>query len=235
MDEKGKMRSPVAKDESDGLADDESTSARPTRKPSATTTLLLTSIPKGRLSSTKRPYISLTKEECEKTEAEASPPVVQQCLHSCANAEDTNRSNDRPVPKSFGKCARAKTIISVPYVTEESDQSTKASRVTCSFGPRSTHWGMETRRGLEHLRALPMVQPPALMRTRAARDASPVVQEKQPKNVPATREHEPRKAKLARFAPGVPSDAPAKGTRSNAGNTRITCTWQKPKRYTDYI
>ncbi|KAG1854599.1 hypothetical protein F4604DRAFT_1932662 [Suillus subluteus] len=192
-----------------------------------------------------------TEEECEKTEAEASPPAVQQRLHGRANAEDTNRSDDRPVPKSFGKCARghkdqpsvshhqtpptAKTIISVPHVTEESDQSTEASRVTHSFGPRSTRQGMETRRGLEHLCAPPMIQPPALMRTRAARDASPVVQEKQPENVPATREHEPRKAKSARFAPGVPSDAPAKGTRSNAGNTRMTRTRQKPKRYTDYI
>ncbi|KAG1887847.1 hypothetical protein F4604DRAFT_1674995 [Suillus subluteus] len=47
MDEKGRMCSPVAEDESDGDADDESTSARPTRKPSATTTLSLTSFPKG--------------------------------------------------------------------------------------------------------------------------------------------------------------------------------------------
>ncbi|KAG1878839.1 hypothetical protein F4604DRAFT_1679723 [Suillus subluteus] len=53
MDEKGRMCSPVAEDESDGDADDESTSARPTRKPLATTTLSLTSIPKGQLSSTK--------------------------------------------------------------------------------------------------------------------------------------------------------------------------------------
>ncbi|KAG1885420.1 hypothetical protein F4604DRAFT_1675991 [Suillus subluteus] len=102
MDEKGRMRSPVAEDESDGDADDESTSTRPTRKPSATTTSSLTSIPKGQLSSTKRPYISLTEEECEKTEAEASPPAVQQCLHRHANAEDTDRSDDQPVPKSFG-------------------------------------------------------------------------------------------------------------------------------------
>ncbi|KAG1883242.1 hypothetical protein F4604DRAFT_1677600 [Suillus subluteus] len=157
MDEKGRMCSPVAEDGSDGDANDESTSARPTRKPSATTTLSLTSIPKGRLSSTKRPYISSTEEECEKTKAEASPPVVQQRLHRHANAEDTDRSDDRPVPKSFGKRARAKTIISVPHVTEESDQSTQASRVTRSFSPRSTRQGMETRRGLEHLRAPPMV------------------------------------------------------------------------------
>ncbi|KAG1855361.1 hypothetical protein DFJ58DRAFT_727565 [Suillus subalutaceus] len=212
MDEKGRMCSPVAEDESDGDADDESTSARPTRKPLATTT-------------------SSTKEECDKTDAEASPPAVQQCLHGCANAEDTDRSDDLPVPKSFGKCARghkdqpsvshhrtpptAKTIISVPHVTEESDQSTEASRVACSFGPRST------RR--------------ALTWTRAARDASPVVQERQPKNVPATRDRAPRKAKSARFAPGVPSDAPEKGTRSNAENTQVTRTQQKPKRYTDYI
>ncbi|KAG1872209.1 hypothetical protein F4604DRAFT_1681315 [Suillus subluteus] len=94
MDEKGRMCSPVAEDESDGDADDESTSARPTRKPSATTTLL---------SSTKRPYISSTEEECEKTEAEASPPAVQQRLHRHANAEDTDQSDYRPVPKSFGK------------------------------------------------------------------------------------------------------------------------------------
>ncbi|KAG1843434.1 hypothetical protein F4604DRAFT_1938209 [Suillus subluteus] len=161
MNEKGRMCSPVAEDESDGDADDESTSARPTRKPSATTMLSLTSIPKGWLSSTKRPYISSTEEECEKTEAEASPPVVQQRLHHHANAEDTDRSDDRPVPKSFGKRARghkdqpsvshhqtpptAKFIISVPHVTEESDQSTEASRVTRSFGPRSTRQGMETR------------------------------------------------------------------------------------------
>ncbi|KAG1836907.1 hypothetical protein F4604DRAFT_1692589 [Suillus subluteus] len=102
MDEKGRMCSPVAEDESDGDANDESTSARPTRKPSATTTLSLTSIPKGRLSSTKRPYISSTEEECEKTEAEASPPAVQQRLHCHANAEDTDRSDDQLVPKSFG-------------------------------------------------------------------------------------------------------------------------------------
>ncbi|KAG1884334.1 hypothetical protein F4604DRAFT_1919503 [Suillus subluteus] len=227
MDKKGRMRSPVAEDESDGDADDESTSARPTRKPSATTTLSLTSIPKGRLSSTKRPYISSTEEECEKTEAEASPPA--------SFGKRARGHKDQPSVSHHRMPPTAKTIISVPHVTEESDQSTEASRVTRSFGPRSTRQGMETRQGLEHLCAPLMVQPPALMRTRAARDASPVVQEKQPKNVPATREHELRKAKSARFAPGVSSDAPAKETRSNAGNTRMTRTRQKPKRYTDYI
>ncbi|KAG1844238.1 hypothetical protein F4604DRAFT_1937649 [Suillus subluteus] len=90
-DENGRMCSPIAEDESDGDADDESTSARLTRKPSSTTTSSLTSIPKGRLSSTKRPYISSTEEECEKTKAEASPPAVQQRLHGRANAEDTDR------------------------------------------------------------------------------------------------------------------------------------------------
>ncbi|KAG1866911.1 hypothetical protein F4604DRAFT_1682727 [Suillus subluteus] len=91
MDKKGRMCSPVAEDESDGDADDESTSARLTRKPSATTTSSLTSIPKGRLRSTKRPYISSTEDDSDRTEAEASPPAVEQCLHVCANAEDTNQ------------------------------------------------------------------------------------------------------------------------------------------------
>ncbi|KAG1776913.1 hypothetical protein EV702DRAFT_1197938 [Suillus placidus] len=243
MDVKGRMHSPVAED-SDGDADDESPRTRPTRKPSATTTSSLTSIPNGRLTSNKRPYDSSTEDESDKTRAEASPPAVKQRHHGHTDAEVTYMPDDRPVPKSVGTHARgqedqssvshqqkpptAKTIVSAGH------RSTEAGRGTRSFGPSSAQRGMETHRGLEHLGASQKVQAQALRRTRAAQDVSLVVQETQAKKVTAPRERLPRKAKSAKLAAGGPSDAPAKGTRSKADNSHAIRTQEKPKRYADY-
>ncbi|KAG1838767.1 hypothetical protein F4604DRAFT_1941151 [Suillus subluteus] len=231
MDDKGRMHSPVAKGESDGDGDDENPKARPTKKPSATTTSVT----------------DLSSQGAAKGQT---------------NAEDIDWSDDQPVPKTLGKGVRGhedqptashhqslstatKTIISAPQVSEASDDessscitshwSTQASHGNRALGPNTTGRGMETHRGLEHLSESPRVQEPALRRTRAARDASLVVQERRPKNVPAPRERSPRKSKAAGLAAIVPSDAPAKGTRSNAENLRATRTRQKPKKYADYI
>jgi hypothetical protein len=57
------MHSSVAKDESDGDADDESPSTRPTKQPSATTTLSLTLILKGWTRTTRQLYVSSTEDE----------------------------------------------------------------------------------------------------------------------------------------------------------------------------
>ncbi|KAG2134169.1 uncharacterized protein EDB93DRAFT_1107374 [Suillus bovinus] len=86
------MHSPVAKDESDGDADDESPMARPTRKLSTTATSSPTEIPKGQPRITKQPYISLTEDESNNTQTEASPPAVKERHHGCTNARDSNQS-----------------------------------------------------------------------------------------------------------------------------------------------
>jgi hypothetical protein len=70
----------------------------------------------------------------------------------------------------------------------------------------------------------PTVQEPTLKRTRAARDTSPIVQKNQSRNMLAPRECLLRKTKAAKLTTGVPSDAPAKGTRSNAKNSHATQT-----------
>jgi hypothetical protein len=116
-----------------------------------------------------------------------------------------------------------------------SHRSPQACHGNPTVSPRTTRRAMETCRGLEHLGESLTVQQLALQRTRATRDVSPVVQERRPKKVPAPREHSPRKSKAVGLAASVPSDAPAKGTRSNAENSHTTCTCQKPKKYADYV
>lgn len=239
MDHKGRMRSPVVEGESDGDADDESPTTGQRREPSATSTCSLTSIPKGRSRPTKRPYVSSAEDESDNAEAEASPLTVK-----------PRNQGDRPVPTVLGKRARVhedQPMASLPatHISDASHdescsrnashQSPQASHGDHTIGRRTTRGGMETRRGLEHLSQSPIAQQPTLRRTRAARNVSPVVQERQPKNVPAPRECLPRKTKAAGLAAGVPSDAPAKGTRSNAENSRTTRTRQKPKKYADYV
>jgi hypothetical protein len=82
IDDKGKMHSPVAEDESDRDADDESPRPRPTRKPTATRRI------------TKRPRVSSTEEESEKTDAEVSPPTVTKRQQDRTHAEDSDWSSD---------------------------------------------------------------------------------------------------------------------------------------------
>ncbi|KAG2032019.1 hypothetical protein BDR03DRAFT_985996 [Suillus americanus] len=89
IDDKGQMHSPVAEDESDSDADDESPRPRPRRKPLATRRII------------KRPCVSSTEEESEKTEAEASPPAVTQYQKGHTYAEYSDRSIDRPTDKSL--------------------------------------------------------------------------------------------------------------------------------------
>ncbi|KAG2741879.1 hypothetical protein P692DRAFT_201871297 [Suillus brevipes Sb2] len=252
---------PVAEDESDHDADDESPRPRPTRKPTATRRI------------TKRPRVSSTEEESEKTDAEVSPPTVTKPQQDRTHAEDSDRSSDRPTDKRLDAGSRAhegrptvshhrgtptaKTLHSAHQVRGESDdannlansshRSTDVGNRTRAFGPSSTrrggatrrgddtHRDGETRRGLEHIFDLPMVQEPSLMRTTAARDVSPATQAKKPRNLPAPREPSPRKAKAAKVAAALPLNPPAKGTRSNAETSHTTRTRQKPKRYNDYI
>ncbi|KAG1718944.1 hypothetical protein EDD22DRAFT_963515 [Suillus occidentalis] len=95
IDDKGQMHSPVAEDESDRDANDENPRPRPTRKPLATRRI------------TKRPHISSTEEESEKTKAGGSPPMVTQHQQDCTHAEDSDRSSDRLTNKSLGTCSRA--------------------------------------------------------------------------------------------------------------------------------
>ncbi|KAG1776221.1 hypothetical protein EV702DRAFT_1046373 [Suillus placidus] len=255
MDDKGRMRRPVDEDESDGDADDES--PRPTKKSLATSSL--STIPKGQPRTTKLPYVSLSEDESNNAEGEASPPQAQRCPHGCTNAEERDLSDDRPIPKSLGKRVRGhedqpmpshhrspptatKTSIPAPQVTEDSDNennsrnAAKASHLSTHAGHHGHGFGPNsTCRGLEHLWASLTAQEPALRRTRATRDASLVVQDSRPKKMPAPRDHSPKKTKAARLAAGIPSDAPAKGTRSNAENLRATRSRQKPKRYADYV
>lgn len=128
MDVRGRMHSPVI-DDADGDADDESPRTRPTRKPLVTTT--------GWLRSNKRPYISSTKDESDKTEAEASLQVVNQQHHIRTDSADAYTPDDRLVPKNIGKHPRGpedqssashqqkpattKTTISAHQVRDESD------------------------------------------------------------------------------------------------------------------
>ncbi|KAG2068918.1 hypothetical protein BDR04DRAFT_1119441 [Suillus decipiens] len=143
---------------------------------------------------------------------------------------------------SLPELMKANRCIPAPQVTKESDNEsngckankasnwlTQAGHGAHTFSPSSTH------QGLEHLATSLMVQEPMLRRTRPASDVLLVVEGRQPKTVPAPLEHLPRKKKAARFAAGVPSDAPAKGTRSNVENLCATCTRQKPKKYANYI
>ncbi|KAG2030731.1 hypothetical protein BDR03DRAFT_1016834 [Suillus americanus] len=231
IDDKGRMRSPVAKNESDRDADDESPRARHTRKPSATATSALTAIPKALERSTKRPYVSSSEDESNNTNSETSSLHVKRHARGHTNVEDSDHTP-----------TATKTSIPAPQVTEGSDdesngcktnkasnQSTQASHGARTFSPSSTC------QGLEHLATSPTVQEPILRRTRPASYVSPVVEGRQPKTVPAPLEHSLSKKKAARLAAGVPSDAPAKGTRSNAENSRATRTRQKPKKYADYI
>ncbi|KAG1759115.1 hypothetical protein EDD22DRAFT_849477 [Suillus occidentalis] len=82
IDDMGKMHSPVAEDESDHDADDENPRPRPTRKPTATRRI------------TKRPRVSSTEEESEKTDVEVSPPTVTKRQQDHTHAEDSDRSSD---------------------------------------------------------------------------------------------------------------------------------------------
>ncbi|KAG1775257.1 hypothetical protein EV702DRAFT_1199576 [Suillus placidus] len=223
MDVKGRMHSPVAKD-SDGDANDESPRTRPTRKPSATTTSSLTSIPNGWLTSNKRPHDSSIEDESDKTRAEASPPVVKQRHHGHTDAEVTYMPDDQPVPKSVGTHARGQEDQS-PVSHQQKPPTAKPLflLVICQLKLAAEPIP---------LAQVQLSRAQALRRTRAAQDVSLVVQETQAKKVTAPRECLPRKAKSAKLAAGGPSDAPAKGTRSKADNSRAIRT--REMRYADY-
>ncbi|KAG2070122.1 hypothetical protein BDR04DRAFT_1118628 [Suillus decipiens] len=190
IDDKGRMHSPIARDESDGDGDDESLSARPTKQPSATTPLSLTSIPKGQMRTARRPYFTSTNDEFNNTEAEASPPQVKRHAHHLTNITDSDRCWRDQMMKSMA-IALVNSQLKAAIVPMPSAQVQLAKERT-------------------------------LKRTRAARDVSSRVEEKQARNMPAPREQLPRKAKVAKLAAGVSSDAPAKGTRSNAETSCAT-------------
>ncbi|KAG1770167.1 hypothetical protein EV702DRAFT_1049484 [Suillus placidus] len=79
MDDKGRMRYPVDEDESDGDADDESPGPGPLKRQPRTT---------------KLPYVSLSEDESNNAEGEASPLQAQRCPHGRTNAEDRDLSDD---------------------------------------------------------------------------------------------------------------------------------------------
>ncbi|KAG1851637.1 hypothetical protein DFJ58DRAFT_842118 [Suillus subalutaceus] len=78
------------------------------------------------LSSTKRPYISSTEDKSDKTKAGASLPAVEQHLHGRTNAEDTDRFDDRPVPKA---------LASAPEVMKTNHQSPQMPMPAINLAP----------------------------------------------------------------------------------------------------